>query len=118
MHRHASAFAFIGSAVAAALLVAMVFGLPRPARSQPVEYPCPANAKSCKVITLTPEEEASLVGSEGLLDHAAWANRVRFGDFVHGWRDKVRNAPAGKVAAPPAAPAPFPPTPPPAPLKK
>lgn len=106
--------AFLASALVVALLLVMIFGPIRPARSQPVEYPCPANAKSCKIITLTPDEEASLVGPEMIFDHALWGARVRFDGIVQAWRDKIRNAPAGKATAGKVVA----PTPPPAPPTK
>ncbi|MFA5897686.1 MAG: hypothetical protein WC829_01105 [Hyphomicrobium sp.] len=61
---------------------------------------CPAGVKSCKVLVLTPDEEATLAGPEMILDHATWANRVKFDSLARAWRDKLAAAPAGKVIEP------------------
>ena len=61
---------------------------------------CPAGVKSCKVLVLTPDEEATLAGPEMILDHAVWANRVKFDSLARAWRDKLAAAPAGKVVEP------------------
>lgn len=65
------------------------------------EYPCPPGLKSCKVIVLSPDEETTLVGPEMIFDHAVWAARVKFESMTQAWREKIRQAPAGKVAPEP-----------------
>lgn len=58
---------------------------------------CPPPTKQCKIITLTPEEEQTLIGPDMLFDQAQWA-RQQFGPLIKAWRDKLQNAPAGKAA--------------------
>lgn len=59
--------------------------------------PCPPNVKACKVIVLTPDEEATLIGPDMIFDHAVWASRVKFDSLARAWREKLATAPAGKV---------------------
>lgn len=66
------------------------------------DYPCPPGAKSCKVLTLTPDEEQTLIGPEMIFDHAVWANRVKFEGMVQAWREKLRQAPAGGAKSEPS----------------
>ena len=65
------------------------------------EPTCPP-ATPCKVVTVTPQEEASLTAPNGILDMATWASRP-LGDFANQWREKLRTAPAGKAATPPTS---------------
>ena len=62
------------------------------------EPTCPP-ATPCKVVTVTPQEEASLTAPNGILDMATWASRP-LGDFANQWREKLRTAPAGKANVP------------------
>jgi len=65
------------------------------------DYPCPANAKSCKVLTLTPEEQDMLLRDKGILQTALAARPLDLGAIVQYWVNKIETAPAGKVAEPP-----------------
>ena len=62
------------------------------------EPTCPP-ATPCKVVTVTPQEEAALTAPNGILDMATWASRP-LGDFANQWREKLRTAPAGKANVP------------------
>ena len=55
---------------------------------------CPQGTP-CKIVTVTPQEEAALTAPNGILDMATWASRP-LGDFANQWREKLRAAPAGK----------------------
>lgn len=79
-------------AIAFLLLVVMAV---RPARADSLV--CPPPAKSCKIVVITPDEEATLTGPEGIFDHAVWANRAKFSDMIIAWRKKLETAPAGAV---------------------
>jgi hypothetical protein len=57
---------------------------------------CPPDAKSCKVLVITADEENTLVGPEMIFDHAQWANQVKFSGMVRAWRQKIEQAPLGK----------------------
>lgn len=56
---------------------------------------CPANAKSCKVLVITPDEEETLkamimqTGIEGSFSQIA--------KIVNAWLDKIQKAPAGEM---------------------
>lgn len=73
---------------------------------------CPAGAPSCKVLTLTPDEERVLTGPNGILDTAAQARQLDLANLVSYFRQKLSTAPAGEVKkaeepeAPPAKPVP------------
>ena len=58
---------------------------------------CPAGAKSCKVLTITPEEEEALTGSGRILDTALQGRFIDLNGAVKYFRDKITNAPAGVV---------------------
>lgn len=58
---------------------------------------CPQGAPSCKVITITPDEEQALTAPNGIL---ATAERARFLDLSQAvvyFRQKLQSAPAGEV---------------------
>lgn len=63
---------------------------------------CPANAPSCKVITLTPDEEQVLIQPRGILDTAAQARQIDLANLVAYFRAKIDKAPQGDVKAPAA----------------
>lgn len=91
--------------VALGAIVTVILTAPKPAKSQTGDfYPCPPGAKTCKVVTITPEEENTLVGPEMIFDHAEWANRVKFSAMLPSWRHKLLNAPPGKGAEEPQKP--------------
>ena len=62
---------------------------------------CPPNT-TCKVITVTPQEEQTLLGPNAILDMAVWAMRP-LRDWADLWREKLRTAPAGKPHETPSA---------------
>lgn len=62
---------------------------------------CPENAKSCKVLVLTPEEEQLLVNPRGILDTAAQARQLDLANVVAYFRAKIDKAEAGTVLAAP-----------------
>ena len=65
---------------------------------------CPPNAKSCKVITLTPEEQDMLIRDKGVLQTAVQARPLDLGAIVQYFVTKIEHAPAGKVEPPKEAP--------------
>lgn len=65
---------------------------------------CPEGAKSCKVITLTPDEEAALVNPRMVFDTAATGRAIDLANVVAYFRSKIATAPAGTVPAPPEPP--------------
>ena len=87
--------------LAALILVSILAAYARPAAAQEVSYPCPAGAKSCKIVVMVPDEENTLIGADMIFDHAVWANRVKFDSLVAAWREKLRQAPQGKVVPKP-----------------
>ena len=58
---------------------------------------CPAGVRSCKVITLTPDEEEALVGKDRILDSAAQARFIDLGPAVSFFKQKIATAPNGTV---------------------
>ncbi len=71
-------------------------------QSRADDYPCPAGAKSCKIVVLTPEEERTLL--DPIFPSAVWANRT-LTDLIEQWKIKLQQAPAGKVVEAKPAPA-------------
>jgi len=71
---------------------ALAFFLPASAFAEP----CPNN-QPCKVLTLTPAEEQTLTGPNGIFDQATWASRSTMTDIVAAWREKIKQAKAGTV---------------------
>ena len=65
---------------------------------------CPPNAKSCKVLTLTPEEQDMLIRDKGVLQTAVQARPLDLGAVVQYFVTKIEHAPAGKVVEPPKPP--------------
>ena len=65
---------------------------------------CPPNAKSCKVITLTPEEQDMLIRDKGILQTAVQARPLDLGAIIQYFVTKIEHAPAGKVVEPPKPP--------------
>lgn len=68
---------------------------------------CPAGAKSCKVLVLTPEEEQALMQPRGVLDTAREGRPLDLGQVVSYFRERISRAPAGTVP-PEAVPVPRP----------
>lgn len=71
---------------------------------------CPAGAPSCKVLTLTPDEEAILIQPRGILDTAATGRQLDLGHVAAYFRSRIEKAPSGNVAGrqPDAVPVPTP----------
>lgn len=67
---------------------------------------CPAGAKSCKILTLTPDEEALLVRQGGIFQTAAQARSLDLGSQVQYFVTKIEAAPAGVVKPEPPKPEP------------
>ena len=63
---------------------------------------CPEGAKSCKVITLTLDEEQVLIQPRGILDTAAAARQLDLANIVAYFRQKIDKAPLGDVKTPAA----------------
>lgn len=63
---------------------------------------CPPGVAACKVLVLTPEEEAVLTQRNGLLDAAKWASPRDIGQIADHFRERIRTAPPGNVPKPPA----------------
>lgn len=63
---------------------------------------CPPGAPSCKVITLTPDEERALTGANMILDTAQQGRALDMTSVANYFRRKIETAPAGgvKKAAP------------------
>jgi hypothetical protein len=60
---------------------------------------CPPDMKQCKVIYLSPQEEAILVQQNGILATAADARKLDFQGAVQFFINKIREAPQGEVKA-------------------
>lgn len=54
----------------------------------------------CKVITINPAEELSLIGQNNIFDSALWARRFELDAVTRYWREKLQNAPQGTVQSP------------------
>ncbi len=91
----------------ALLLASLAFVTPASAAD------CPPGAPSCKVITLTPDEERVLTGPNQVLDTAQQGRPLDLAQIVMYFRSKIATAPAGEVSKPAPAPAtsPAPPAP-------
>lgn len=98
MNERTVSFIVWSTVIAAVVLVAVMAGR---ARGQELPaYPCPIAGKPCKIVVMTPEEEKTLTDPDMLMDHAIWANRVKFDSLVAAWRQKLQQAPAGKIVEP------------------
>lgn len=86
-------------AAAFAIVIAVTAGI---VRAQDCPAPTPQSpATTCKVITITPLEEQALTGERGILDTAAQGRPLDLMGAVNYFREKIRNAPAGKPAEKP-----------------
>lgn len=74
--------------------------------TQALATDCPPDAKSCKVITLTPDEEQVLIAPRMILDTAATGRQIDLGGVIAYFRNKIATAPAGEVKAEPPKEAP------------
>lgn len=63
--------------------------------------PPPNVGPTCKVITVNPAEETSMLGPNNILDSAAWARRMELESVTRYWRDKLKDAPQGDPSARP-----------------
>ena len=96
-------------AVAAALTA--LFMLVMNAASRAEDVACPPGVPSCKVISVSPDEERVLVGPAGIFDSAEFANRMNLSGPIQYWRNKLAAAPevkAKSVEPKPAVPKPEP----------
>ncbi len=78
---------YLGFAVVAAFLLT--------AAGSAFATDCPAGTPSCKIITITPDEERAL--TEGIFPAAEWANRAGLTDMIAAWKQKIRMSPNGVV---------------------
>lgn len=85
---------FIALTIVIMLALAMAFG--REAKAQPNPADCPPGFAKCKVITLTEQEEQTLLGQDMIFEQARWA-RQQFGPLLDAWKKKLEQAPAGNV---------------------
>ena len=82
-------------AVAAALTA--LFMLAMNAASRAEDVVCPPGVPSCKVISVSPDEERVLVGPAGIFDSAEVANRMNLSGPSQYWRNKLAAAPEVKA---------------------
>ena len=94
-------------AVAAALTA--LFMLAMNAASRAEDVACPPGVPSCKVISVTADEERVLVGPAGIFDSAEFANRMNLSGPIQYWRNKLAATP--EVKAKPVEPKPAVPKP-------
>jgi len=93
----------IGIVVAALMCVALFFltapkakGQPAPQPPAPIAVPCPPDAKSCKVIVVTPEQEALLV--QMIENTGVTGSYAQIAQAVKFFTEMITKAPAGTVA--------------------
>lgn len=67
------------------------------------QAPTGAQAPPSKILTLTPQEEQALVGTNGILDTAQQGRPLDLTGTVQYFRNKIREAPASGGQAPPSA---------------
>lgn len=65
---------------------------------------CPPGAPSCKVVIMTPQEEQTLTGQNGVFDQAVWASRSTMQTLVDAWKQKLAQSPNGTKAPEPKKP--------------
>lgn len=82
------------------LLAALLTTLASTSHATDCPPPPPNTPPGCKVITLLPQEEQALVGSNMILDTARQGRPLDLGSAVDYFREKVRSAPLGTVATP------------------
>jgi len=63
----------------------------------PASGTCPQGVKECKIVSMTPEEVQSLIAPQGIFSQAEWASRSSMGPLVEAWKQKIQQAPAGKM---------------------
>lgn len=64
--------------------------------SPALSHECDKGVTSCKVITLSPNEEQILIQPNGILDTAAKARYIDMFELTNYFRDKLNKAPAGE----------------------
>ncbi len=67
---------------------------------------CPPPMPSCKILILSPQEEAILTQPNGILPTAAEARKVDFAGAVQYFLQRIKEAPNGDLPKPAATPAP------------
>ena len=95
--------------VAVAVFLFTLFLLAMNAASRAEDVSCPPGVPSCKVITISPDEERVLVGPAAIFDSAEFANRMNLAGPIQYWRNKLASAP--EVKAKPVEPKPAVPKP-------
>ncbi len=80
---------WFGLAIAIGGLMIMIYG----AKAED----CPKGVPACKVVTISPEELATLTQPGGIFDQAIWANRSGMTGIIEAWKKKIETAPAGTV---------------------
>ena len=71
--------------------------------SRAAEVGCPPGVTSCKIISVTNDEERALTGPGAIFDLAEFANRMNLTGPVQYWKNKLAAAPEVKVEAKPKA---------------
>lgn len=84
-------------------IIGFVFSPGPEARASECPPPPPGVSPGCKIITINPAEELSLIGPSNILDSALWARRMELDTVTRYWREKLQNAPKGDSPVPPAA---------------
>jgi hypothetical protein len=69
------------------------------AHAATLDVPCPAGAKSCKVLVLTPNEIEALTGKNMVLQTADQARHLDLGQIVQYFFTRLSAAPDGKPEA-------------------
>ena len=87
-------------AVAAALTT--LFMLFMNAASRAEEVTCPPGVPSCKIITLSPDEERVLIGPAAIFDSAEFANRMNLAGPIQYFRKKIEEAKTVSMTPPKA----------------
>ena len=95
--------------IAVAATLTALFMMAMNAASRAEDVACPPGVPSCKVISVTADEERVLVGPAGIFDSAEFANRMNLSGPIQYWRNKLAAAP--EVKAKPVEPKPAVPKP-------
>lgn len=92
----------LARAIFVAALAWLAFVAVTAALADDLHIPCPT-PEPCKVLFLSPQEEALLTGKNGILDTAAQGRALELGQFVVYLKTRIQAAPSGEtkpVAAP------------------
>ena len=83
--------------IAVAATLTALFMMAMNAASRAEDVACPPGVPSCKVISVTADEERVLVGPAGIFDSAEFANRMNLSGPIQYWRNKLAAAPEAKT---------------------